>query len=199
MSADTIRLRIATPDDAGELVRIYAPYVEKTAISFEYDVPSLADFRGRIEATLQRYPYIVAVENASIVGYAYTSAFHSRAAYARSAETSIYVREDTRGAGVGRRLYEAIERVSKAQNVLNLNACIGYAEEEDEYLNRNSVRFHARMGYSMAGITHQCGFKFGRWYGIAWMEKMIGAHSAQPAAFLPFPELPAETVLNLLQ
>lgn len=55
-----IKLRLATPQDAEALLEIYAPYVKQTAISFEYDVPGAAEFAGRIEQTLQRYPYLLA-------------------------------------------------------------------------------------------------------------------------------------------
>ena len=54
--------RVARPDDAEALLAIYAPYVEETAITFEYEVPSVEAFRARIAHTLATYPYIVAVE-----------------------------------------------------------------------------------------------------------------------------------------
>ena len=68
-------------DDAEKLLKIYAPYVEKTAITFEYDVPSIEEFKRRIETTLQRYPYIVIENENEILGYAYASAFINRSAY----------------------------------------------------------------------------------------------------------------------
>ena len=60
--------------------------------------------------------------------------------------------------------------------ILNLYACIAVPEAEDETLTLDSVRFHARMGYVEAGHYHWCGYKFGRWYDMVWMEKMIGEH-----------------------
>ena len=82
-------IRIASIDDAEELLKIYAPYVEKTAITFEYDVPSIEEFKRRIEITLQRYPYILIENENEILGYAYASAFINRSAYDWSAETTI--------------------------------------------------------------------------------------------------------------
>ena len=67
----TVMIRLATPEDAAEILKIYAPYVENTAISFEYEVPSEEEFRGRVESTLKRYPYIVAEQEGHIIGYAY--------------------------------------------------------------------------------------------------------------------------------
>ena len=192
-----IHVRIAAPEDAEKLLEIYAPYVKNTAITFEYDVPSLAEFRGRIEKTLAKYPYIVAEADGEICGYAYVSSFVGRAAYDWSVETSIYVDESKKKRGLGKLLYQALEAILKAQNIINLNACIGYPEQEDEYLNRNSVQFHEHMGYRWVGEFHQCGYKFGRWYNMVWMEKMIGEHPAVPSPILPFPALSPETLAEL--
>ena len=68
----------------------------------------------------------------------------------------------------------------KEQGFLNMNACIAYAPKEDEYLTNNSVEFHAHLGYRMVGQFYQCGYKFGRWYDMVWMEKLIGEHGANP-------------------
>lgn len=192
------RLSVAAADDAAELLDIYAPYVEKTAITFEYDVPGIDEFQERITNTLQKYPYIVARQDGQILGYAYTHAFVGRAAYDHAAETTIYLREGCTGAGIGRMLYEALERISLAQNIFNLNACIGVPEKEDEHLTMNSIRFHEHMGYRMVGTFHNCGYKFGTWYHMAWMEKIIGAHEANPAPVIPFPHLDRRTVQDLL-
>ena len=70
--ADGVTIRIVNEQDAPELLKIYAPYVEKTAITFEYTVPSLEEFTERIRETLKRYPYIVAEREGEILGYAYT-------------------------------------------------------------------------------------------------------------------------------
>ncbi|MDD5937452.1 MAG: GNAT family N-acetyltransferase [Clostridiales bacterium] len=186
-------IRTARPEeDAAELLAIYAPYVEKTAITFEYDVPTLAEFRGRMETILKKYPYLLAQRDGEILGYVYTHPFVGRAAYDWGAETTIYLREDQRRGGLGRKLYQALENVSRAQNILNLNACIGYPEPEDEYLTKNSAQFHAHLGYTMVGEFHQCGYKFGRWYNMVWMEKLIGPHRPGQPPVIPFPELDGE-------
>jgi len=169
-----IFIRMASPEDAQEMLAIYAPYVEKTAISFEYDVPTVDEFRNRIEKTLQKYPYLAAVRDNEIVGYAYLGPFVGRAAYDRSAETTIYLKESLKGQGIGRKLYQTLEEAALDQGILNLYACIGYPEEEDEYLTMNSVEFHAHLGFRMVGKFYKCGYKFGRWYSMVWMEKLIG-------------------------
>ena len=98
MEKHDIRIRIATEDDAEALLAVYAPYVIKTAITFEYEVPTLEEFRGRIRHTLQKYPYLVAERDGTILGYAYVGPFHERAAYDWAVETSIYVEENLRRA-----------------------------------------------------------------------------------------------------
>ena len=186
---DTITIRTAAMDDAAALLAIYAPYVKGTAITFEYEVPSLEEFQGRIAHTLQRYPYIVAVEDGEIQGYAYTGPFGERAAYRWSVETSIYLRQDVRGKGLGKRLYAELERISKAQKVQNLYACIAYPDHDDAYLTGNSVAFHTHLGFTPVGRFPHCGYKFGTWYNMTWMEKTLGKHEESPAPFVPFPGL----------
>lgn len=190
MQYNDIVIRAARVSDAQSLLEIYAPYVRNTAITFEYEVPKPTDFRKRIENTLKKYPYIVAEADGEILGYAYTGAFKERAAYDWSAEVSIYVKKDKRGLGIGGKLYAALEEISRAQHILNLNACIAYADTENEYLTNDSVTFHSHMGYKMVGKFHQCGYKFGKWYDMVWMEKMIGEHPANPAPVILFPDLP---------
>jgi len=176
MRMEQIDIRPATPDDAAALLAIYAPYVAETAISFEYEVPSEEEFRQRIIGFSKEYPYLVAEEDGRIVGYAYAHIFHGRAAYQWSVETSIYVDRHEKRKGIGKQLHDALEQALKAQGILNMEAAIAYIEEEDEYLTHDSIRFHEWMGYKKVAHFHQCGRKFGRWYDVVWMEKIIGDH-----------------------
>lgn len=177
-----IIIRNAKLDDAAILLKIYRPYVENTAISFECETPPLEEFINRMNKVKQRYPYIVAETDGEIVGYAYASAFHSRAAFDWCVETTVYVREDQRKAGIGKKLYVELEKLLAKQNVLNLYACIAYIENPDEHLNNNSVEFHEHFGYRLIGVFEKCGYKFGRWYDMVWMEKHIGEHKDNPAS-----------------
>lgn len=186
---EEIRLRTAVPDDAAALLDIYAPYVRSTAITFEYEVPSVQEFQHRIQKTLERYPYIVAEQNGEVLGYAYAGAFKERAAYDWAVEVTIYVRQNAHKNGVGKLLYQALEDICSAQHITNLNACIGYPEIEDEYLTKNSAQFHEHLGYHMVGMFHQCGYKFGRWYHMVWMEKIIGEHHAEQPPIIKFSQL----------
>ena len=169
-------IRSATKEDARRLLDIYAHYVERTAISFEYEAPSLQEFEGRMANVLKKYPYLVLEEDGVIQGYAYAGPFVGRAAYDHSCEVTIYLDHNAKGRGYGRMLYQVLEERLKAIGILNLYACIGVPEVEDQYLTRNSEEFHGHMGFSKVGEFHKCGYKFGRWYNMVWMEKIIGEH-----------------------
>ncbi len=187
-----ITLRIARIEDAERLLEIYAPYVTDTAISFEIEVPTVEEFRGRIERTLKTHPYLVAEHGGEIIGYAYASPFIRRAAYDWSAEMSIYLDCHKKGMGCGRLLYEAMETLLKQMHILNVNACIAAPKEPDPYVDNNSIEFHTHMGYTMVGKFHDSGYKFGTWYDMVWMEKMLGEHPQVPESVIPFSRLHAE-------
>ncbi len=114
------RIRLASVEDAAELLEIYRPYIEKTAITFEVEVPSVEEFAGRIRHTLEKYPYLVAEEQGRIVGYAYASPFKTRAAYDWSVDLCQNGRTEQRnrkcplyctGGNPGRAEYHKCERM----------------------------------------------------------------------------------------
>lgn len=187
---NNITIRIAKIEDADKLLKIYSYYVTNTAISFEWNVPSLQDFSERIANTLKKYPYIVAEINQNkqkkIIGYAYAGAFKTRTAYDWSVETSIYVDKDFRHCGVGKLLLERLEQLLQKQNFLNVNACIAFTEKENEYLTNDSYKFHQKMGYTLVGTFHKCGYKFDEWFDMIWMEKIIGKHIQNQPKILDF-------------
>ena len=150
-----INIRNVTSDDARELLDIYAPYIEKTAITFEYDIPTLDEFRERISQISNYYPYLVASDNGRIIGYAYASEFKARAAYQWSVETSIYLDMKERHHGVGKTLYTELEKQLNSKGILNMNACITYMDEADEYLQLDSINFHETMGLARSAHFHQ--------------------------------------------
>lgn len=174
-----IEIRRAELSDAERLLEIYDFYVRNTAITFEYDTPSIEEFKSRMERTAKRYPYLVILRDGIIEGYAYAGAFVGRAAYDWSCELTIYLDQKAQKCGMGRMLYEALEKALKEMGMLNLYACIGYPDSEDEYLTRNSADFHSHLGFEKVGEFHNCGYKFDRWYSMVWMEKIIGQHRDQ--------------------
>ena len=191
-----IEIRYAKLEDATRLVEIYRYYVEKTAITFEYKVPSIEEFQQRMIHVMEKYPYLVAKVDDQIVGYAYASTFNVRMAYDWCVETSIYVDHTLRKCGVGKRLYQALEKALKTQNITNLNACISSPIENDEYLDTNSIDYHHYLGYQMVGEFHQCGYKFKRWYNMVWMEKFIGEHHENQLPMIQFNGIKDQVNLN---
>ncbi|MCQ2124848.1 MAG: N-acetyltransferase family protein [Fibrobacter sp.] len=206
-----IRIRSAKVEDAAALQAIYKPYVEGTAITFEYDAPSVEEFAERIRGTLEKHPYLVlertednagnagavassectadencvgseciADENgadaAEILGYCYAGVFKARAAYSRSVETSIYIKMGEHGKGYGRALYSELDRELKSRGILNAYACIASPKPGSTHLDNSSQKFHEHMGYTLVGTFHDCAYKFGQWYNMIWMEKMLGEH-----------------------
>ena len=177
-----MNVRIARPEDAKELITIYKYYVENTAITFEYDTPTVEEFENRIKNTLVKYPYIVAEKDNKIYGYTYASAFKGRRAYDWAVETSIYVEANSSRNGVGTLLYNELERYLKLQNIINVNACITYPNEQSE-------NFHKKFGYKVVAHFTKCGYKFGEWKDMIWMEKFIAEHNIPPKAMIPFSKL----------
>ena len=173
-----LRIRPVEVADAPTLRQIYAPYVEKTAITFEYELPSLTEFAWRVIQISQRFPYLVAEWDGEIVGYAYANSFKDRAAYDWSVELSVYVKQSWHRQGIGKALYQALEQELAQRNFRNLYACIAVPNGDDPYLTMDSVRFHESLGYTLCGTFHNCGYKFDRWYSMVWMEKILNAGSA---------------------
>ena len=182
-----MEIRLATADDAELILAIYAPYIQNTAITFEYDVPEAGAFRSRIEETLKRYPYLVAAEEGRILGYAYAGPLGKRAAYQHSAEMSIYLEGHCRQRGIGRQLYLELEKRLLRQNVFNVYAGVTASDREnDPYVTDASILFHEKMGYTRIGEYHLCGYKFGQWYSVIWLGKALGNRPERPEPFIPF-------------
>ena len=168
-----LKIRDVQLEDAERLVEIYAPYIKETAVSFEYEVPTVDEFKERIKNIKEKYPYLVCEKDGFIVGYVYASAYSKREAYDWTVGTSIYVDKNYRRMGVGSLLYSQLEACLKEKGIENLLAGVAYCEREDEYLTKDSYKFHLREGYVMAGHLNDVGKKFDRYYDLLWMQKKI--------------------------
>lgn len=173
---DTVEIRDVKVRDANEILGIYEPYVLESAITFEYEVPSVAQFTKRIQSIIQEYPYYVACLNGKIVGYAYASTFKDRSAYQWCAEVSVYLAPSAKGKGIAKRLYDALEEALGALGVSNVYACIAYPNEA-------SIRFHEKQGFTCIGYFHKCGYKLNQWWDMVWMEKIIKVYETAPVAW----------------
>ena len=186
MDEKKICVREARVSDAEALCEIYAYYVTNTAITFETEVPSVAEFTDRICSIQAWYPYLVAECNGQILGYAYAHRYHERAAFAWDVEVSIYIHQEARRGGLGRILYEALEAALKKQGVVNCYALVAEPETEDDYLTFDSLKFHQKMGYHIAGTQHYSGYKFDRWYHMTTLEKFLGEHKKGMTEIKPY-------------
>ena len=172
-------IRNATLADVPAMLEIYRPYVVETAITFEYEVPSLEEFTARFREITAQFPWLVWEENGEILGYCYGSRAYARAAYQWDADLSIYLRQDCRGRGIGRKLYTAAEECLLRQGYFLIYALVTSANEV-------SCAFHESRGYHAAARFPQCGWKFGKWYDVTWYEKRIRTGDPQnpPTAWL---------------
>ncbi|MBR6826230.1 MAG: N-acetyltransferase [Oscillospiraceae bacterium] len=157
-------IREAMERDIPGMLEIYSYYVENTAVSFEYTLPTVEEFARRLEEHKEVYPWLVWEEKGEILGYAYAGRAFERAAYSWNAEISCYLK--VRGKGMGRKLYEIIEGILKAQGVRKVYAVVTSANEP-------SVAFHKAVGYKEVLTYQDVGFKFGQWYDVIWLEKQL--------------------------
>jgi len=157
-------IRFATRQDIPAILAIYSPYVENTAISFEYSVPTLEEFTQRFDKYTRQFPWLVWEENGAVLGYAYGSAPFERAAYGWCAEASIYLAPQAHRKGIGTKLYKALEQLLTLQGYRKLYALVTTA-------NPPSVQFHLAMGYRHLAEFKDCGYKLGDWHGVTWLEK----------------------------
>lgn len=183
MSECPVCVRQARPEDAAQILKIYAPFVENTTVTFEIAVPTVEEFAGRIERTLRDYPYLVAESRGEIVGYAYAGQFRERAAYIWSAEVSVYIRPDMHRRGIGRTLYARLEELLRRQNIASMEACISHP-------NRQSIKFHSSLDFERVARFSRCAYKLGRWVDIVYMQKILHDSDASPAPFIPYSLLP---------
>lgn len=157
-------IRLATPGDIPAMRSIYAPYVLSTGYSFEYSVPTEEEFARRLESYTRQMPWLVWEEDGQVLGYAYGSLPFTREAYAWCGEVSIYLAPEIHGRGIGKQMYAVLEEILWRQGYRVIYSLITTE-------NTPSLAFHEAMGYRVTATFPDCGFKFGRWLGIVWMEK----------------------------
>ncbi len=162
-----MKLRMAKLTDSAEILDIYKPYILSTTVTFEYDVPTVADFTERVKNISSKYPYVVCEDDGRLLGYCYGTRFMQRAAFGLDAELSVYLKESARGRGIGTALYGAVIEILEEMNIRNMYGLIAYPNEA-------SVKLHEEYGFNMAGVLKKTGYKFGRWIDLMYFERHIG-------------------------
>ena len=185
------KIRTVQLSDAEAILKVYAPFITDTCISFEYVVPSVEEFSQRIASISAEYPYIVLEEEGEIVGYAYSHRYLERVAYSWDVEVTIYLAPKVQGKGLGVILYDALEKLMALQNIKNLYSCITGD-------NVHSIEMHRSMGYELIGTFPKAGFKHDRWLDVVWMAKAIGEKENAPLPFVPFAEVESNKIEEVL-
>lgn len=193
---EAICVRAATPQDAEQLLEIYTPFVisedcSVSNVSFELTAPSLAEFRQRIVDISSKYPYLVGEKDGQILGYVYCHPYRERLAYQWSVEVTIYLAPVGQGKGLGRLLYETMEKLLCLQGVTMAYSCITLGNE-------HSIKMHEALGYRLIGTFSKSGCKNGQWLDTVWLEKQLQPCPKQPDNIKSWRELDPDAVAAVL-
>lgn len=168
MTSTEIQLDFVDPADLPVLTEIYNHYVLNTAFTFDTTPFSAADRQTWLEQFEPGsiYQCLVARRNNDILGYASSSKLRPKPAYNSSVETTIYLRPNAGGEGLGSLLYQAL-----LNNLENLGVHRAYGIIA--LPNEASMRLHQQLGFVQIGILNEVGHKFGQFYDTAWLEKKL--------------------------
>jgi phosphinothricin acetyltransferase len=142
-------------------------------MTFELEPPNLVEMKRRISEILLSYPWLVAIEQNKILGYAYACAFRSRKAWRWSVETSVYVAQAAHKRGIGKALYEKLLSILKAQGFVSAIAVITLP-------NPASVRIHEQFGFEQVGVFKNVGYKCDSWHNVAFFELELNTPDLVP-------------------
>lgn len=190
MDIDKVVFRFATEDDVDDILAVYAQYID-TSITFEYVLPSHEEFSKRVRDIISFYPYIVALYDGQIIGYAYSHRAFERIAYQWDVEASIYIARDFCGHGIGKKLYRRLIELSKLQNIHIIYAKVTRPNDSSEAL-------HTAMGFKLISEFEKCGYKNGEWLGIVWYERRLCESEAEPKPLHSVHALPEDKVCAIM-
>ena len=186
-----MQIRLAVPADSAALLRVYGQYID-TPITFEYALPSEAEFAARITEISRDYPYLVCQEGDRVLGYAYAHRVWERAAYQWNAELSVYLAPDAVGKGLGKKLYAALEDLLRLQGVLTVYGLVTLPNPPSEGL-------HEAMGFTRQAVFPAAGFKAGVWKDVVWFRKDLAPRpKGEPEPFLSIRRVPRERLETVL-
>jgi phosphinothricin acetyltransferase len=166
LAAVKTRIRKAAEADAQAICDIYNAYVLETTITFEQHAVAAPEMAERIRQVSEEYPWLVADSDLGLLAYAYATRWRSRAAYDRTAESTIYVRSDATGSGIGFPLYLALLEELRARSVHAVVGCIALP-------NPGSVAFHEKCGFRKVAHFPEVGRKFDRWVDVGFWQLLL--------------------------
>lgn len=188
---NAFEIRLIEPNDVPLALEIYRPYVLHTAITFEYEVPTIVEFTEKMETITAEYPWLVCFHHGKMVGYAYAAKFRTRAAYQWSPESTIYMATDFQGRGVGRVLYETLFEVLRLQGYYNVYAGLLIPNEKSE-------RLHKSTGFKEVGVYEKVGYKLGKWHDTKWFQLALRTHSDHPELPIKIAEIVESDALKAI-
>ena len=193
---EAVCVRVAAPEDAEQLLEIYTPFVisedsSLSNVSFELAAPDVEEFRQRIQDISKQFPYLVGEVNGQILGYVYCHPYRERLAYQWAVEVTIYLAPAGQGKGLGRLLYETMEKLLCLQGVTMAYSCITVG-------NDHSIKMHEALGYRLIGTFTNSGYKNGQWLDTVWLEKQLQPCPKQPDNIKSWRELDPDAVAAVL-
>jgi L-amino acid N-acyltransferase YncA len=166
-------IRLAERTDVPGILEIYSPFILETAVTFEESVPDEESFWKRIQEIMTELPFLVCEIDGRIAGYAYASAYRSRASYRWAKEVSVYVHPDFHRKRVAQALYTSLNEMVRYQGIADLLAIITMPNE-------SSVAFHEQFGYRKCGEFSKVGYKLGQWQNVGWFELFLQDEAQSP-------------------
>ncbi|HWG40648.1 MAG TPA: GNAT family N-acetyltransferase [Candidatus Acidoferrales bacterium] len=164
----TVRIRPANRADLPRLTEIYNYYVIHTPVTFDlepYTVERRSAWFDQFALT-GRYRLLVAEEDGLVLGYAGTMRFRPKAAYDTTVETTVYSSKESMGKGIGRKLYAGLFEALAGENINRIVG--GYTLP-----NAASAKLHEMFGFKSVGIFSEVGYKFGKYWDVAWTERPL--------------------------
>lgn len=166
--SDAVLIRPGMEGDLDSVAAIYGHHVTHGTASFETEAPTLEEISRRYRDIVERgLPYLVAERTGEILGFAYAGPYRPRPAYRFTVEDSVYIRPDSVGCGIGRRLLDNVIQSCAAAGYRQMVAIIGDSQ------NTASIRLHQSAGFAHVGTLRNVGQKFNRWLDTVLMQKSL--------------------------
>lgn len=142
---------------------IYGPYIEGSATSFEYTVPTEEEIKNRIREYQATHEWLVYEIEGKVVGYAYASPHRARAAYQWSTEVSAYIHPEFHRKGIAKALYKEL-----FASLINRGYHLALAGIT--LPNPASIALHESLGFELIGTYKNIGYKMGNWHDVGWWQ-----------------------------
>lgn len=185
-------IRLASINDGLAIMKIYEPYITATSFTFEIDVPSIDEFKKRIDAYLYYWPWLVCEVDGQLAGYAYGAKYRERLGYQWCTESSVYIDDKFQRAGVAGALYSALFNILKNQGYVNVYAVINLPNDK-------SVAFHEKCGFTWFATFDRVGYKSGRWKDVGWWKLQINDYVNEPRPPIKFSELNQDFLVGVFE